>query len=112
MIAQGDPAKLASETARRPTALGRRHCAGARGLGLVQDCAVLLVGGRAHLCHVGMVVAARVGSGVPNAGCPVVFRNVSGKPLQVLEVPGGVRERHEPITELEGTEAPDRSPDG
>ena len=110
VVAQADAPQLTPQPTDDALALAGRHPTGGRRLGLTENRPVLLFGSGLHRGHLGIVVPPQVSSRVPDRGGPVVFDDVGRKPLQVLEVPGGVGEGHEPVAQLEGAESPDGAP--
>jgi hypothetical protein len=110
MVAKTDAPQLTPKSANDPPFPARHIVPVDRPPRLIEDRTILVVDRRTHLRRQRIVVPARVGAGMPDGGDAVVLDDVGREPLQVFDVPGGLREGDQPITELERAEAPDGTP--
>ena len=112
MVAQGNSPQLTPQPADNTPTLAGRGVTGGRRLGLIENGAVLILDGGPNRGDLGVVVPLQIRSRVPDGGGPVVLGDVGREPLQVLEVPGGMGQGYQPVTQLVGAESPDSAPQG
>jgi len=112
LVAHADAPQLAPQPANDTPAVDCRRPPGGRRLGLIENGAVLLLNGGLHRGHLRFVVPDRIRMRVPDGGLPIVFDDIGCQPLEMLEVPRGVGEGHQPVTKLEGAKPSDGAPQG